>query len=135
MIKTPKPVAFIHPASRRRAVKLAFPLEYDGREYREVHIRRPNVSEIAAWAESEGKTKLELYVDAGGEPIPASVFDGLDPDDDEEVTRQARDFLPRRLSQALFKTPASATPPASAPAAGADTAPMSEKSSAGPSRT
>lgn len=130
----PKPTAFVDPASRRRAVKLAFPIIFDGSEHHEVFIRRPTVGEIGAWADSKGETALDLYVDASGKPIPDAVFQGLDPDDNEEVSRVAKDFLPRRLSEILFAPPAPSAPTnASDLADGAATAPMSEKPLDGPS--
>ena len=129
MTDTPKPVTFVDPATRRRAVKLVYPVTYDGREVREIFIARPSVGEIGAWADSKGERPLNVYVDADGAPIPDEVFQGLDPDDNEEVWRVAKDFLPRRLSEVLFAEPSNA----SAPAAGAATAPTSEKFSVGPS--
>ncbi len=117
---------FVDPAARQRKVPLRFPIAYGGRVYREVFFTRPTAAEIAVWAESLGaedpadRKALKLYVDETGAEIPAVVMDSLDPDDDEEVGKVSRDFLPRRLRAVLYPEP---KPDDSTPTTGDTTAP------------
>lgn len=117
---------FLDPAARRRAVTLQFPIVFEGREYRAIFIARPTAAEVAAWAESQNaedpaaRLALKLYVDEAGAEIPPAVIDALDLDDDEEVGRVSKDFLPRRLRAVLYPEP---KPDDSTPATGDTTAP------------
>lgn len=92
---------FLNAAARRRSVTLQWPLEYDGRVYAEIFIRRLTVAEVAAWVESlkagDGNSHMPIYVDAAGAPIPDAVIDALDDDDGVALDEVVRDFLPRRF--------------------------------------
>lgn len=116
---TAKPV-FLNAAARRRCVALQWPLEYDGRVYAEILVRRLTVGEVAAWVESlkagGNNAHMPIYVDAAGAPIPAAVIDALDDDDGAALDEVVRDFLPRRF-RGLQES-------ASDPAAGENSAPI-----------
>lgn len=104
-ISSPSPAApaFVNAAARRRSVKLQWPLEYDGRVYDEICVRRLTVAEVAAWVEGlkaggeNPHPHMPIYVDAAGAPIPDVVIDALDDDDGAALDEVVRDFLPRRF--------------------------------------
>ncbi len=103
-------------------MQLEWPLEYDGREYREITIKRLTAQEVKDLADAlralpEGTPppRWPIFVDAEGAPIPEEVLDALDPDDDTMLQEAALDFLPRRFVAAA-RTPES-TQPASSTAA------------------
>ncbi len=95
---------FVAAAARSEAVPLEWPVEYDGRIWAEVTVRRPTTAEVAAWS------RRVLAAREKGEPtddIPAPVFDApevllavLDPDDTDRLEEVARRFLPRRFQVA-----------------------------------
>lgn len=93
---TAKPV-FLNAAARRRCVKLQWPLEYEGKIFDEVILRRLSSEEVAEWIASDGKNGLPIYVDADGAPIPRAIIDALDDDDMFEVDKVVRDFFPLRF--------------------------------------
>jgi hypothetical protein len=116
----PAPPKFISGRPRFKVVTLEEPLEYDGREYREIHLVKLTAKEVADWIETleaNGSGRFPIFRDADKAPIPDAVLDGLDADDREEVDKAAVDFLPRRFR--------GVTASASAPADGEATGPMS----------
>ena len=102
-ISSPPPAApvFVNTAARRRSVKLQWPLEYGGRVYDEICVRRLTVAEVAVWVEGlktgGDNPHMPIYVDAAGAPIPDVVIDALDDDDGAALDEAVRDFLPRRF--------------------------------------
>jgi hypothetical protein len=116
----PAPPKFISGKPRFRVVTLEEPLEYDGREYREIHLVKLTAKEVADWLETlaaDGSAKFPIFRDAEGARIPDAVLDGLDADDREEVDKAAMDFLPRRFRGVMTS--------ASGPADGEATGPTS----------
>lgn len=90
----PPPPTFLSKRNRFKTIKLEWPLEYDGKVYREVTIRRMTTEEVAAFvtAAAEGGDPMLPMFDA-----PMAVIDNLDPDDAETVNNTVNDFLPRSL--------------------------------------
>jgi hypothetical protein len=76
---------------RNEVVKLEWPLIVDGKEWREITVRRMTSAE------------LNKYIDGGfaGAPpnivAPAEVLDALDAEDGIAITEVANRFMPRRL--------------------------------------
>ncbi len=98
---TPAPApTFANAAGRIRAVPLDWPVDYDGRTYAEIHIKRLSAAEVAAFVDGlkDGeKFRWPIFVDADGAAVPPAVLDHLDDDDSLRLDEVARDFLPRRF--------------------------------------
>jgi hypothetical protein len=118
--ETPAAPKFLGDRPRFKSVPLEWPIDYDGKEYREIHLVKLTAKEVADWLETldaNGSAKFPIFRDADGAPIPDAVLDGLDADDREEVDKAAVDFLPRRFR--------GVTASASGSADGAATGPIS----------
>ena len=82
---------------------LEWPVEWNGRTYESVTLRRLTVAEVAAFVESlkdlpEGaKIRWPIFCDENGAPMPPEVMDALDADDSDALDKAALDFLPRRF--------------------------------------
>lgn len=117
--ETPAPARFVGGKPREEVVELDWPVEYDGKVYDRVTVRRISVEELRAFIESSADgasaARMPMF------DVPMAVLDALDPDDDERVMKVMRDFLPRRLREAAEASPQ----------AGGDTAPSSPPPSAG----
>jgi len=97
---------------RSKVMPLEWPFTLNGNRYTEIRIRRVTTAELEEYFErmdaaSDGeKKKLVLPIfDA-----PAEVIGALDPDDSDNLTKEGRDFLPRRFR--------GETEPASTPVSG-----------------
>lgn len=102
MDDTPPPAAatFVLEGDRRRSeiVQLEWPVEFDGRVYRAIQIRRMSAAEVDAFVEearvNAGAARLPMF------SCPHEVIDGLDPDDAARVNETVLRFLPRALRPA-----------------------------------
>ena len=87
--------------TRKAVVKLDHPFRLDGKEIREIAIRKLTVAEIGTVSgqlqDGEGDS-YDIYAVMTG--LPAPVLRGLIDDDGEEVVGKAYDFLPRRFRTA-----------------------------------
>lgn len=118
---------FVGGKPREQVVELDWPMEFDGKIYERVTIRRLTVAEIAAFTEhamKEGNPWPAMF------DLPREVLEALDPDDQDRIADVALDFLPRRLRTLAESQAAEQTPPA-----GADTAPSSLAPSDGPAES
>ncbi len=106
---------FLGARERFRAVPLEDPLEYDGKTYSAIVVRRLTARDVADFeeflqarlkTEPNARIRWPLYVDANGALIPDAVMDGLDADDKFELDKVAASFLPRQYRDA----PATGTP-------------------------
>ncbi|ACB96731.1 phage tail assembly protein [Beijerinckia indica] len=90
---------FIGGKTRVKTIRLEYPLEYNGREYREISIARLTVKDVEEFIESlkTRDVRLPIYRDEAGDLIPEEVLDALDDDDLVTLEAAARDFLPRRF--------------------------------------
>ena len=115
--------------SRAKIIPLAWPIVFGGIEYREIQLVRLTAGEVAAWQKEiaalpdDATTRLPIFRDVNGAPIPDGVMDGLDDDDAVALDEAALAFMPRRFRAA----PASDT----ALPDGAPIAPLSAASSDG----
>lgn len=83
---------------RFRVVPLEWPIEYDGKTYSEITVRRMTTAEVVALVDQMrddvGAATLPMF------DVPREVIDYLDPDDADEVNKAVNDFLPRGLRSA-----------------------------------
>ena len=96
-IAKPAPPKFVGDRPRLCTVPLEWPVEYDGKTYTEITVRRMTAGEVMTFIEQ---------ATAGGSPrlpmleAPPEVIDALDADDADNVNKAVNDFLPRALQQA-----------------------------------
>jgi hypothetical protein len=93
---------FVGGAARVKTVPLAWPVEYDGKVYDEITIKRLTAREVADFSEKlekekNGALRWPVFVDGEGAPIPDVVLDAIDDDDNLEIQKALIDFLPRRF--------------------------------------
>lgn len=94
-------VAFATGEGRTKVVPLQWPIMVDGQKIDAITLRRltgrdyKTLGALPTGADENGEL---LALMAG---LPTSTFDALDADDFEEVSRQAKDFLPHGLRQAI----------------------------------
>ena len=91
-----KPVArIITDLPREKVVPLELPVEFDGKTYREIRIKRITGVEMMAYINAvrdQPGAAMMPTIDC-----PREVYEALDADDYAEVTKAASDFLPRAL--------------------------------------
>lgn len=86
---------FVSQKERFRTVTLEWPIEYDGKVYDSVTVRRMTTSEVAEFIDqvrADAKSASLPMFD-----VPKEVVDALDADDAEAVNKAVNDFLPRSL--------------------------------------
>ncbi len=77
--------------SRSQKVKLIYPVEYDGKIWTEIEVRRITTAELAAFIEaSEDRVPPNVCA-------PKEVVDALDAEDGFAVEEATARFFPRRL--------------------------------------
>jgi hypothetical protein len=135
-VAAPEPPRFVGGKPRSLTIPLDWPLEYDGKVYSEVTIRRVTIAELETFLAEAIQT-----IEADGKyypwppmfDAPRAVMDALDPDDQDRISTAALDFFPRRLLE--LATPAAGATqepiPAQPPAPGAATPPLSPQPSGG----
>lgn len=88
-----------------KAVELDFFVEFRGKTYERLMVKRLSVSEVSAWLDKvnggDKDATLGNVVDEDGNPVPAEVLEFLEDDDDAKLSEVLDDFLPRRLSELL----------------------------------
>lgn len=125
IVSTPAPtVQFVAAARRAKTIPLQWPIEYDGKRYDKIVIRRLSAKQVADLIESakdtpEGEIRLPLFSDTDGNVLPSALLDELDDDDSATLNEVALDFFPRRF---LPKKE-----PDSTPVTGGSTGPSSAK--------
>lgn len=79
---------------REKFVPLEYPVEFDGKLYEEIRIRRISGKELEDFfkAMDEGRGNMPPVVDC-----PVEVWDQMDADDQKTVDEAAVDFFPQRL--------------------------------------
>ena len=96
-VAAPAPPKFVGDRPRFRTVPLEWPVEYDGKTYSEVSVRRMTAGEVMNFIEQAtngGSPRLPIF------DVPPEVIDALDADDADNVNKAVNDFLPRALRQA-----------------------------------
>ena len=106
------PPRFVSEQKRFRII----PLEYDGKVYDAITVRRMTAQEVADWQGSDERTLPMVEA-------PLAVIDALDADDALKVNEAINDFLPHVLREAIEPDPQTGEPtPQSPPSALADSA-------------
>jgi hypothetical protein len=85
--KAPEPPKFIGTKPRSEKVPLEWPVEYDGKVWDEIEVRRMSVTDIATM--SDDSRNFPMF------DAPREVMDALDVDDDIRVREVADRFLPQ----------------------------------------
>ena len=106
------PVArFVDADRRSETVMLDWPINYDGKVYDRLTVRRVTAGEVARFVEAVRAAPAEVratmrlpMVDA-----PDAVLVAFDPDDDDKVDEVISRFLPRRFRAAMGIEPISDT--------------------------
>ena len=89
--------------ARIALVDLDWPVEYNGKMFTRVMLRRITVGELAEWQRQVSKRgedeeiRLPLFRDENGEDIPEEVWNAMDQDDLDMLGEEAIPFLPRRF--------------------------------------
>lgn len=94
---------------RERWVTLSFPVEYDGRIWDRIRVRRISAKELRDYLSAVG----EEFVMPPVVDCSIAIWDAMDADDQADVDEAAIEFMPRRLraaAEALMTAVAQATP-------------------------
>jgi hypothetical protein len=92
----PPPPRFVDNGRPRfRVVPLEWPIDYDGKTYSEITVRRMTTAEVVAFVDQMRDDLKEATLPMFD--VPHAVIDALDPDDADEVNKAVNDFLPRAL--------------------------------------
>lgn len=97
-----KPVAkIVRGNEREKTIPLEWEIEFEGRVYDSITIRRCTGFEISEYVLSMAEGNAPMFP---GLDCPIAVYEALDADDFEKVDEVVRDFLPRRFRQAAEPT-------------------------------
>ena len=86
--------AAILKGDRSKTISLEYPVEFDGKTYGEITIRRMTGTEVAAWLNDAAAVMPPMF------NCPVDVIDALDADDAFTVKEAMNDFLPRKMRAA-----------------------------------
>jgi hypothetical protein len=89
----------VSPKEREKMVPLEYPVEFDGKLWTEIKVRRVSAQEVADYLEllkSDQAFDIPPMVEC-----PIEVWNALDDDDQLAVDEAARPFTPRRLKAAV----------------------------------
>ena len=113
----PKPAAprFIGDRPRSRTVTLEWPLEFDGKVYEQIVVRRATLADLAVFAEQLAALPKGQEIHLPMYDAPDAVIDALDPDDRDSLNAAADGFLLRRWLASSEVEPAQATGSSTAP--------------------
>ena len=96
----PTPTArIVSPKEREKLVALEYPVEFDGKLWTEIKVRRVSAKEVTDYFEAMKSGKavdIPPMVEC-----PIEVWNALDDDDQLAVDEAARPFTPRRLKAAV----------------------------------
>lgn len=92
-------------APRTDVRPLAWPLDFEGKFYERIVVKRPSTREVGDYYDRlrqlpAGDTKglrFPIFYHEDGTPVPDAVLDALDDDDADTLEADIADFLPRRL--------------------------------------
>jgi len=95
---------FVDAGKRMGMVPLEHPIEFGGKVYDKIALRRMTAQDVADYIERvsvEAKEtpdkfiRFPIYFHTDGAAVPSEVFTALDADDSEKVQEAALNFLPR----------------------------------------
>lgn len=92
------PPRFVSEVGRSQVVKLEWPLEYEGKVWDQITVRRLTAREVdvAVEASRAGQDDTLPIFDA-----PTAVLDALDADDSQRLNEVAKSFFPRALKASM----------------------------------
>lgn len=82
---------------RSKEVPLEWPVQYDGKVYDNLVVRRPFGSDFRRMADFDPDKAEELQLASMLTEVPIEVIEALDADDYMELQEIVKDFLPRKL--------------------------------------
>ncbi len=93
---------FVGDRARVKTFPLEWPVEYAGKVYHTISIRRLVEREVVDFLKKISATesvtwKWPVFIDDAGDPVPDVVIDALDADDYSALEKDLLDFLPRRF--------------------------------------
>lgn len=98
-------VKHIGPRLRSKTITLEWPVEYGGKTYSDVVVRRMTTAEVSNFVDlleaNNGSTKIfrfPMFYHPDGARVPDELIDQLDDDDSAALVEAAADFLPRRFA-------------------------------------
>lgn len=97
--KEPPVARIVNPAGRSKVVPLQFPIEFDGKIWDSIEIRRCTGKEVQDYFEAMGNSAE--FVLPPVVQCPLAVWHAMDADDQYLVDEEAQAFMPRRLKAAV----------------------------------
>lgn len=97
-----KPVAkFVNEEGRSRMIPLEYPVEFDGKLWTEIEIRRVTGGQMDAYMKAvvAGENVLPPVI-----ACPMPVWEAMDADDQFTVDQAAAPFMPKRLKRLMAAT-------------------------------
>jgi hypothetical protein len=93
---------FVGDRARVKTIALDWPVEFGGKIYEKIILKRLTVAEVSAFIDTleGGKARFPIFVDEDGAAIPGEVMEALDDDDGATIDKESLDFLPRRFREA-----------------------------------
>ena len=100
-----KAARIVNPVTK--TIPLEYPVEFDGKVYTEISLRRMSGTEVAAYITqlAAGERVKPPVID-----VPFEVYDALDDDDLFTIDKAVVDFFPRRFRDLGGSTPAAGEP-------------------------
>ncbi|TIS37495.1 hypothetical protein [Mesorhizobium sp.] len=101
----PKTARVVSSAPREKMVPLEFEVEFDGKTWTEVRIRRVSGKEVEDYMEALGRGERPMP------PMfdfPLEIYEAMDDDDRLAIDEAVIPFLPRRLKAAAEQSPPAA---------------------------
>ncbi len=97
--KEPPVARIVNPAGRSKLVPLQFPVEFDGKVWDSIEIRRCTGGEMRDYFEA--MAEAGCFVMPPVIQCPIEVWEAMDADDQYIVDEEAQAFMPRRLKAAV----------------------------------
>ncbi len=105
-----KEARIVSPKERSREVPLDYPIEFDGKVYDTITVRRVSAREVSDFIDAVAKSEEFANVKAPMIDCPQEVYEVMDDDDRLRLEEALLPFLPLRLKQGVALTLATATP-------------------------
>lgn len=105
-----KEARIVSPKERSRDVPLDYPVEFHGKVYDTITIRRASAKEVSDFIDAVSKSPDGVEVKAPMIDCPLEVYEAMDDDDRLRLEEALLPFLPLRLKQGVALTLATATP-------------------------
>ncbi|MBO6755763.1 MAG: phage tail assembly protein [Roseibium sp.] len=100
------PPKYVGETKREKAIELAFPIEFDGKVYSELTVRRMTGRDLKSLQQHQNKNEdeAETFLLSIMTGAPVEVINYLDGDDYLSVMEAAEPFLPRRILEEAKRT-------------------------------